>query len=41
MVRLQAILLRQERVFGEILLKKHTGFDAIMAEQSAIRDDWR
>jgi segregation and condensation protein A len=41
MVRLQAILLRQERVFGEILLKKHTGFDAIMAEQAAIRDDWR
>ena len=41
MVRLQAILLRQERVFGEILLKKHTGFDAIMAEQAAVRDDWR
>jgi segregation and condensation protein A len=41
MVRMQAILLRQERVFGEILLKKHTGFDAIMAEQAAIRDDWR
>ena len=41
MVRLQAILLRQEHVFGEILLKKHTGFDAIMAEQAAIRDDWR
>jgi segregation and condensation protein A len=41
LVRLQAILLRQERVFGEILLKKHTGFDAIMTEQSAIRDDWR
>jgi segregation and condensation protein A len=41
LVRLQAILLRQEHVFGEILLKKHTGFDAIMAEQSAIRDDWR
>jgi segregation and condensation protein A len=41
LVRLQAILLRQERVFGDILLKKHTGFDAIMAEQAAVRDDWR
>lgn len=41
LVRLQAILLRQERVFGDILLKKHTGFDAVMAEQAAIRDDWK
>jgi segregation and condensation protein A len=41
MVRLQAIQLRQDRLFGEILLRKHTGFDAIMAEQAAVRDDWR
>ena len=41
MVRLQAIQLRQDRIFGEILLRKHTGFDAIVAEQSAVRDDWR
>ena len=41
LVRLQAILLRQERVFGDILLKKHTSFDAVMAEQTAIRDDWK
>ena len=40
MVRLQAIQLRQDRLFGEILLRKHTGFDAIVAEQAAIRDDW-
>ena len=41
MVRLQAIQLRQDRVFGEILLRKHSGFEAIIAEQAAVRDDWR
>ena len=41
MVRLQAIQLRQDRMFGEILLRKHVGFDAIMSEQVAVRDDWR
>ena len=41
LVRLQAILLRQERVFGDILLKKHSSFDAVMAEQAAVRDDWK
>ncbi len=41
MVRLQAILLRQNRVFGDILVKKHTNFDAIMSDQSGVRDDWR
>jgi segregation and condensation protein A len=41
LVRLQAIQLRQERLFGEILIRKHVGFDAIMNEQAAVRDDWR
>jgi segregation and condensation protein A len=41
MVRLQAIQLRQDRLFGEILLRKHVGFEAVMAEQVAVRDDWR
>jgi segregation and condensation protein A len=41
LVRLQAVQLRQDRLFGEILLRKHAGFDAIMAEQAAVRDDWR
>jgi segregation and condensation protein A len=41
LVRLQAIQLRQERVFGEILLRKHSGFDAILTEQSEVKDDWR
>ena len=41
LVRLQAIQLRQDRLFGEILLRKHTGFEAVMAEQAAVRDDWR
>jgi len=41
MVRLQAIQLRQDRLFGEILLRKHVGFEAVMAERAAVRDDWR
>jgi len=41
LVRLQAIQLRQDRLFGEILLRKHVGFDSVMAEQAAVRDDWR
>jgi segregation and condensation protein A len=41
MVRLQAIQVRQNELFGEIAVRKHTGFDAVMAEQAAVRDDWR
>ena len=41
LVRLQAVQLRQDRLFGDILIRKHKGFAAIMEEQAAIRDDWR
>jgi segregation and condensation protein A len=41
LVRLQAIQVRQERLFGEIAVRKHTHFDEIMKEQSAVRDDWK
>ena len=41
MTRLQAILLRQENVFGEIVIKKSSGFDSVMGEQAAVNDDWR
>jgi segregation and condensation protein A len=41
LVRLQAIQLRQERMFGEILVRKHVGFEAVMTEQTAVRDDWK
>src|SRR5580693_6505492 len=41
LVRLQAIQLRQERLFGEILVRKHVGFEAVIAEQVAVRDDWK
>jgi len=42
LVRLQAILLRQDRHFSEIFIKKSTGFDAAMNEGLAnARDDWR
>ena len=42
LVRLQAVLLRQDRAFSDIFIKKHTGFDAVMSEGLAnARDDWR
>jgi segregation and condensation protein A len=41
MVRLQAIQVRQDRLFGEIVVRKHTHFDDIMNEHAAVRDDWR
>src|SRR3954462_2701513 len=41
MVRLQAILLRQEKVFGDIVLKKHPEFEKIMADDARLRDDWK
>jgi len=41
MVRLQAIQVRQDQLFGEIAVRKHTHFEEIMAERAAVRDDWR
>jgi segregation and condensation protein A len=42
LVRLQAILLRQDLQFSEIFIKKHTGFEAVMNQGLAnARDDWR
>jgi len=42
LVRLQAILLRQDRHFSEIFIKKHSGFDALMNQGlTNARDDWR
>ena len=41
LVRLQAIQVRQDRLFGEVLVRKHSHFDQVMTEQAAVRDDWR
>jgi segregation and condensation protein A len=41
LVRLQAILLRQDKVFGDILIKKHEMFDTVMGEGAGVKDDWR
>ncbi|MGA9242268.1 MAG: segregation/condensation protein A [Silvibacterium sp.] len=41
LVRLQAILLRQDRNFSEIFVKKHEQFEEVLNEHmSQIRDDW-
>jgi segregation and condensation protein A len=41
LVRLQAILLRQDRNFSDIFIKKHASFDQVMNDTLAARDDWR
>jgi len=42
LVRLQAVLLRQDRAFSEIFIKKSTEFDAVINEGMAnLQDDWR
>src|SRR5579863_2503623 len=42
LVRLQAVLLRQDREFSEIFIKKSTEFDAVINEGMAnLKDDWR
>ena len=41
LVRLQAILLRQDKAFSEIFIKKNSGFDAVVNEGVAAQDDWR
>jgi segregation and condensation protein A len=42
LVRLQAILLRQDRHFSDIFIKKHTGFESLMNQGlTGAQDDWR
>ncbi|MEO6816234.1 MAG: segregation/condensation protein A [Edaphobacter sp.] len=41
LVRLQAVLLHQPIVQGDILIKKTENFDAVFADQAQARDDWR
>jgi segregation and condensation protein A len=42
LVRLQAILLRQDRHFTDIFIKKNSGFETAMEQSLAnARDDWR
>jgi len=40
LVRLQAILLRQDLAFSEIFIKKHSNFESVMTEGVA-QDDWK
>ncbi len=41
LVRLQAILLRQDRNFDEIFIKKHAEFEQVATDALQARDDWR
>ena len=41
LIRLQAVLAKQDNTFGDIVLKKHTRFDELVAEGTAAKDDWK
>lgn len=41
LVRLQAVLLYQPVILGDILIKKTDAFDQVFTEQAQARDDWR
>ncbi|MDR3762756.1 MAG: segregation/condensation protein A [Acidobacteriota bacterium] len=41
MIRLQAIVCRQDAVFGEVMVKKSSGFDSLVEDVNAVRDDWQ
>jgi segregation and condensation protein A len=41
LVRLQAVQLRQDRLFGDILIRKYVNFDGVAETGNGIRDDWR
>jgi segregation and condensation protein A len=41
LVRLQAVLLHQPVLQGDILIKKTENFDQILTDQAQARDDWR
>jgi hypothetical protein len=42
MIRLQAVVCKQDDVFGEVVLKKSTGFDRLVDEgAAAVHDDWQ
>ncbi len=41
LVRLQAVLLHQPVLLGDLLIKKADGFDRIFEDDQATRDDWR
>ena len=31
----------RERLFGDVLIKKHAMFDAVLGEGALVRDDWK
>jgi segregation and condensation protein A len=41
LVRLQAVLLHQPVLQGDILIKKTENFDQVLTDQAQARDDWR
>ncbi len=41
LVRLQAVLLHQPVVMGDILIKKTDGFDQVFEDAASARDDWQ
>jgi segregation and condensation protein A len=40
LVRQQAVLLRQDRGFSEIFIKKNVQFEQVMNDRLSVKDDW-
>jgi segregation and condensation protein A len=40
LVRLQAILLRQDRGFSEIYIKRSAQFEEVINDRLSVKDDW-
>ena len=41
LIRLQAVLAKQNDSFSDIVLKKHTMFDSVLGDAAEVKDDWR
>jgi len=42
LIRLQAIIVRQDKTFSDIVVKKHVKFDEVLnGPDAGVRDDWR
>ncbi len=41
LVRLQAVQLRQENTFGDIIIRKYVNFDTAFADAPVVKDDWK
>src|SRR5437868_14465306 len=41
LIRLQAIQVKQDALFSDVVVRKHAQFDSVMNAQATVKDDWR